>query len=138
VTGIAQNYANYLLTNNVWGHTADGKDPWIRLNSSAAISACHDFLGVAENIYVAVNTDNNFGYAIEQAIYGWMYVDSGSTWGNRESILWYPYTDNNGAVGKEGFMGIGQATGGAYQGPFPSSWPFATLIVMKDAQPNCG
>ena len=47
VTSVAQSYANYLLTNNTWGHTANGLDPWGRLNANLPINACHDFLNVA-------------------------------------------------------------------------------------------
>ena len=132
VTNVARNYANYLLTNNKWGHTVDGKDPWARMNSISAINSCHDFLSVGENLYVSVSTNNNrLTYQVEMAIYLWMYADSGSAWGHRHAILWYPYIDNNGSAGKEGFMGIGVAKGGPYQGPFSSSWPYASIVVMN-------
>ena len=65
----------------------------------------------------------------------WMYDDSGSSWGHRHTVLWYPYHDNSGLTGKEGFLGIGRASGGPYQGPFSTSWPFAELIVMNVFDP---
>jgi hypothetical protein len=40
-----------------------------------------------------------------------MYTDSGSGWGHRHTILWHGFHDNNGTAGKEGFLGIGRATG---------------------------
>jgi uncharacterized protein YkwD len=50
VTGVAQAYAQYLISHNVFSHTADGHDPWHRLNANPTIGACHDFLNVAENL----------------------------------------------------------------------------------------
>ena len=43
VTSVAQNYANYLLANNAFSHTADGHNPIWRLNANPTINACHDF-----------------------------------------------------------------------------------------------
>lgn len=65
----------------------------------------------------------------------WMYDDSNSNWGHRHAILWYPYNNNNGDSGSEGFLGIGRANGGPYQGPFPSSWNYAEMIVMNVFDP---
>ena len=50
-------------------------------------------------------------------------------------MLWYPYNDNSGPVGREGFLGIGRANGGPYQGPFSDPWPFAEMIVMNVFDP---
>jgi hypothetical protein len=129
VTSIAQYYANYLLTHNVFSHNADGNDPWTRLNTNPAINACHDFLNVSENLAVFVTSGTSIPLPVEQSIYMWMYVDKGSSWGHRHAILWYPYNDNSGTIGKEGFMGIGRARGGPYQGPFSQPWNFAEIIV---------
>ena len=135
VTSVAQYYANYLLSHNVFSHNADGHDPWQRLNTNPAINACHDFLNVAENLAVFVTSGNNIPLPIEQSVYMFMYADSGSSWGHRHAILWYPYNDNSGTVGKEGFMGIGRAHGGPYQGPFSQSWNYAEIIVMNVFDP---
>mgnify|MGYP001270416401 CR=1 FL=1 len=54
VISVAQNYANFLLANNAFGHTENGQDPWQRLESNPAIAGHHDFLGVSENILPAV------------------------------------------------------------------------------------
>jgi hypothetical protein len=135
VTGVAQTYADYLLDNDLWGHTADGRDPWQRLNANPAIGACHDSLSVVENLAVFVTTASSIALPVERAVYMWMYVDKGSGWGHRHAILWYPYADNNGPSGTEGFLGIGRASGGPYQGPFDDPWPFAELIVMNVFDP---
>lgn len=134
VNSVAQGYATWLLTNNQWGHNVDGLGPWTRLNNNAAIGACHDFLNVAENLSVFVSSANNISMPVEGAIYNWMYVD-GTSWGHRHAILWYPYTENGGAPDKEGFLGIGLATGGPYQGPFSTLWPYAALVVMNIFDP---
>jgi hypothetical protein len=68
-------------------------------------------------------------------MYMWMYEDAGSGWGHRHAILWYPYNDNSGSPGSEGFFGIGRASGGPYQGPFPDAWPCAEIIVMNVFDP---
>lgn len=135
VIGVAQNYAEFLLENDLWGHTADGHDPWWRLEANPAIGACHDFLQVAENLAVFVTSGSSIPLPIERAVYAWMYEDQGSLWGHRHAILWYPYNDNSGTPGVEGFLGIGRASGGPYQGPFSNPWPFAELIVMNVFDP---
>jgi uncharacterized protein YkwD len=125
VTGIAQVYAQYLMDNNAFSHTADGKTPWQRLMENPLINACHD-------AYMAENLAGFWGswtLPIERAVYVWMYDDSSSAWGHRHNLLWYPYSDNSGPNGKEGFMGIGRATG-TFQG-----WPNSNIIVMDVFDP---
>ena len=70
VGGVAQYYADYLLDHNTWGHDADGRSPWDRLNDNPAIGACHDFLSVAENIFVFVTSGSSIPLPIERAVYG--------------------------------------------------------------------
>lgn len=135
ITSVAQYYANYLLENNDWGHDADGLSPWQRLDANPAIHACHDALNVAENLAVFVTSGTTIPLPVERAVYMWMYEDAGSSWGHRHAILWYPYNDNSGPSGQEGFLGIGRASGGPYQGPFSQPWNFAELIVMNVFDP---
>lgn len=104
VTSVAQTYADFLLDNDAWGHNEDGLDPWARLESNPAIQACHEFLGVSENLAVFVTSGSSIDLPIERAVYMWMYEDIGSGWGHRHAILWSSYTDNHGAVGSEGFL----------------------------------
>src|SRR6185436_5378319 len=136
VGSVAQYYADYLLDNNVWGHTADGRDPWKRLSDNPAIGACQDFLYVSENLAVFVTSGSSISLPIEKSIYTWMYEDGNCcNWGHRHAVLWYPYNDNSGPMGREGFLGIGRANGGPYKGPFAQSWPFAEIIVMNVFDP---
>ncbi|MBN1877401.1 MAG: fibronectin type III domain-containing protein [Anaerolineae bacterium] len=135
VTHVAQTYAQYLFDHDAWGHYEDGNSPWQRLDNNAAIGACHDSLNVAENIAAFVTSGSSIPLPIERSVYNWMYDDSGSNWGHRHAILWYPYNDNSGITGKEGFLGIGRANGGPYQGPFSQSWNYVELIVMNVFDP---
>ena len=135
VSGVAQYYADYLLDHNAWGHTEDGRSPWERLEDNSAIGACHDFLPIGENLAVFVTSSSSIPLPIERSIYMWMYEDVGSGWGHRHAILWYPYNDNNGTPGSEGFLGIGRANGGPYRGPFSQSWNFTEMIVMNVFDP---
>ena len=134
VTDVAQTYADFLLDNDAWGHYENGLSPWERLNESPVILDCHDNLSVAENLAVFVST-GTIPLPVVRSVYMWMYDDAGSAWGHRHAILWYPYNDNSGLGGMEGFLGIGRASGGPYQGPFDSSWPFAEMIVMNVFDP---
>ncbi len=58
-----------------------------------------------------------------------MYDDSDSNWGHRHAILWYPYNDNSGSIGREGFLGIGHADG-THQG-----WNNSNIFVMNIFDP---
>lgn len=135
VTSVAQDYAEYLIDNNAFGHDADGRDPWERLNDNPAIGACHDFLSVAENLAVFVTSGTSIPLPVERAVYMWMYEGTSSSWGHRHAILWYPYNDNSGPAGQEGFLGIGREGGGPYQGPFLEVWNYAEMIVMNVFDP---
>ena len=134
VTEVAQYYADFLLDNDAWGHYEDGLSPWERLDQKPTILDCHDNLSVAENLAVFVST-GSIPLPVERSVYMWMYDDAGSAWGHRHAILWYPYNDNSGTNGMEGFLGIGRASGGPYQGPFSKSYPFAEMIVMNVFDP---
>ena len=126
VMAVAQSYAQYLLDHDVFSHTADGQTPWERLDAKADIAACHDFLSVAENLAVLWG---GWTLPIERAVYNWMYDDSGSNWGHRHAMLWFPYNDNSGLPGREGFLGIGRATG-THKG-----YPGSDIIVMNVFDP---
>jgi hypothetical protein len=134
VTEVATTYANFLLDNDAWGHYEDGRSPWERLEDNQTIGACHDQLSVSENIAVLVST-GGIPLPVERSVYMWMYDDAGSGWGHRHAILWYPYNDNSGISGMEGFLGIGRASGGPYQGPFSYPWPSAEIVVMNVFDP---
>jgi len=129
VTEVAQNYVQYLFDNNASGHYADGRSPWERLEDNSSIGDCHDFLSVAENIATLSTSGSIIPLPIERSIYFWMYADAFSSWGHRHAILWHPYNDNSGPMDKEGFLGIGRASG-----PH-GGWNFAEIIVMNVFDP---
>jgi uncharacterized protein YkwD len=134
--GVAQYYADYLMDHDAWGHTADGRSPWDRLEDSPAIGACRDFLSVAENIAVLAASGSSIDLPVERSVFMWIYDDGDCCgWGHRHTIFWYSYNDNSGQAGREGFLGIGRASGGPYQGPFSQPWKFAEIIVMNVFDP---
>ena len=113
VAAVAQVYAELLLAESTFAHDADGRSPWERLDDNAAIGACHDFLGIAENLYLRASSGPEpLPLIIEQALYRMLYEDAGANWGHRHAILWTPYSENSGAPDREGFLGIGYAQGG--------------------------
>ncbi len=130
VDAVAQDYAEYLVENDVFGHEEDGHTPWERLSANPAIGACHDVLEVAENLSIFYSSGPNIPLSIPRAIYNWMYDTRGSgNWGHRHAILWDAYDDNSGPEGKEGFLGMGRASG-------PSAeWDLAERIVMNVFDP---
>ena len=128
VTAVAQDYARYLMDNNLFSHSADGRTPWERMLSNPDIDACHDAL-MLENLAVLWG---GWTLPVERSVYMWMYDDSGSAWGHRRNILRYPLNDNSGPAGKEGFLGIGRATG-THQG-----YANSDIIVMDLFDPCAG
>jgi len=130
VTDVAQSYADYLLANDAFRHDADGRSPWERLHDNPAIGACHDFLSMSENLYAFMSGAPNIRLPIERSVYQALYTDSGCCWGHRHTVLWYPYDDNGGPEGQEGFLGVGRASGGPYRG-----WSYAEVIVMDVFDP---
>lgn len=130
VTGVAETYAEYLLANNAFSHDADGRTPWERLADNPAIGACHDYLSVAENLAAFVAYSGSIPLPVERSVYAWMYEDTATFWSHRHAVLWYPYNDNSGSAGMEGFLGIGRANGGPYQG-----WAVAEIMVMNVFDP---
>jgi len=135
VTSVAQNFANYLFANNVFDHFADGLGPWVRLSNNPAIGACQDFLSYAENLYVYMTDGNSISLPVERSIYVFLYKDSGSLWEHRHALLWYPYNDNSGPAGIEGFMGVGRASGGPWSGGWGYDWNFVEIIVYNTFDP---
>lgn len=130
VMGVAQEYADYLMANDdTFNHSADGHDPWYRLDANPAIGACHDNLNVAENLAIFWGSGSGWTLPIERAVFNWMYDDNGSGWGHRHAILWYPYNENGGPADREGFLGIGHAFG-----PH-SGYQSSDIVVMNVFDP---
>ena len=136
VQSVARSYAAWLLANNKFDHNADGRTPWQRLYANPAINACHDPLGVAENLdWKGTTSPDGVPMAVEQAVYGWIYDDSGSAWLHRHAILWEPIEDNGGPVGLEGFLGIGHVRGGFTDPVKKQYFPNTDLVVMNIFDP---
>ena len=136
INAVAQGYAEWLLANNQFAHDADGNSPWARLDANPAIGECHDFLGIAENLYFLASTSSNaLPLVLEQAIYRMLYEDAGSGWGHRHAMLWDAYTENSGAPDREGFLGIGHAQGGYTIEDNGTYYPNTHIIVMNFFDP---
>ena len=135
VTSVAQNYADWLLDNDAWGHYADGKNPAIRLGENIEIANCHDEYQLwMENLYALATTASSIPLPIERAIYGWMYVDKSSSWGHRYLLLYEGFVENGGPGDREGFMGIGRANGKPYT-INSTTYPTAEVIVFNMFDP---
>ena len=103
--------------------------PWERLADNPDIGACHEFLSVAENLAAFAAYSGVIPLPVERSVYMWVYEDTAASWGHRHTVLWYPYNDNSGAAGMEGFLGIGSASG-PWQG-----YVLAEIIVMNVFDP---
>ena len=136
VNEVAQGYATWLLANNQFDHEADGHTPWQRLDAKPAIAACHDFLSIAENLYWQGTTSSDgIPLVVEQAVYALIYVDASSQWGHRHAILWTPYTENNGAADREGYLGVGHSRGGFTDPDSGNFYNNTDIIVMNFFDP---
>ncbi len=135
ITNIAQYYAQYLIDHDTFDHVADGYTPFQRMDNDPVIGVCHDFSPIGENIFYFVTTETSIPFSIERSFYGWMYNDSSSAWGHRKCILYYPYNDNSGVSGDEGFLGIGKAHGNNYQGSFSHPYNYAEIVVINVFDP---
>ena len=118
VEDVAQAWAKHLADNNLFQH---------RANVAAAIQAspqcggCAGQLGQGtENLYASYGS-GDATYAVEEAIYLWMYQDrtlggqiQDQQWGHRNALLWNDWSivDDWGAPGVEGFIGMGVAVNG--------------------------
>lgn len=138
---VAQDYAQHLITNDLWGHHHNG-NPNQRLNAGSTdlALACRESLAHTENL-AAFYSPGSIPLSVERAIYGWIYEDEGSNWGHREAVLLqdkplgststnFGYKNNTGAAGSEGYLGIGVASG-PYEG-----WANGTVVVMNIIDPN--
>jgi len=136
VISVAQNYADYLLKNDKFGHTADGLNPQTRLNNNTTIGKCNEQIYSNENLYVTVSSSTaDIPYELEYGIYAWLYNDAGSAWGHRRCLLQTAFKDNSGVTAEEGLFGIGVASGGPYKGDFSQTWAHAEIVVFNVIDP---
>lgn len=151
IDAIAQGHADYLVANNIGGHTgAGGTSPFDRIDNdpNIGLAACagangHEFLPRAENIASFWTSGSSNAMYIERAIYTWLYADAGSSWGHREAVLLQDdslsssggFSNNYGAATSEGFLGIGVKEATAYN-PYGFAWSnFGTVVVMNIFDP---
>jgi len=136
VSDVAQNYAQYLYDNGVFGHEEDGSDPWERLDSDPLIRDNKDFFGYAENLYAHGSSSHYVENPIAKAIYGFIYDDNASTggsFGHRRFCLATELNDNSGESGKEGLIGFGLKRGTEYA---KYDGYYSTIVVMNAFDPS--
>ncbi len=152
VDTIAQTYAQLLLDTDTFSHVEDGT-PFARLDrvfgQPASPNACREFMSRAENIAAFVTSGDSIPMAVERAIYGWLYVDAGASWGHREAVLLQDRSLNNPPVPpnmslgyknnvageeNEGYLGIGVAAGSDYT-LNGQSWNYGVVVVMNIVDP---
>ncbi len=140
---VAQNYANYLVANNLFGHNHQGT-PSSRIDNDPVLGSCHEFLSRAENIagFWSSGGPGSNKLPVERSVYNWIYADAGSSWGHREAALLqdkdltnqsllYGFKNNVNGAGSEGFIGIGIAESATYN---PYNFGFShwgTVVVLN-------
>ncbi|GAB3778740.1 hypothetical protein GCM10028818_28280 [Spirosoma horti] len=144
----AQVHSDYLLANNLFTHTgAGGTTSTQRIEATYPTNCLQRnglgqyTMGRSENIYYSCGGGATF--AVEQAIFNWLYRDTGASWGHREAILIQNvdasgntgYNDDRSPVGNEGFMGIGVTTGapGSYTACGANA---PRIVVLNIADPS--
>jgi uncharacterized protein YkwD len=95
IVSIAQAYAESLLVDNQFTHTLNGTSPSGRLNGDPAINGCSEtgFVSSAPPIPMPV----------ERSVRGWIYEDSSSSWGHRNTCF-ASLNDDFGTAGNEGLI----------------------------------
>jgi RHS repeat-associated protein len=125
VVGVAQQYADYILSNNqVIGHYNDGNSPLGRLMSNPFIAKYADkHIEKPESVFSSSQSKPGIdeSFAVARAIYAWLYEDKnwfvdfgmadGEAWGHRNHILQVNLNDNNGDSSHEGIAGFGVSLG---------------------------
>lgn len=135
---VSEEYAGYMLDNDVSGHTADGRTALERALAHPEIDANCPTL-IQESIAYTGGTDERTAYfPIAIAVYNWIYV---GTYGHRTSVLYHGehYNDDTGALGKEGLFGIGMVEGagyGAFNGIFDDNVQ-VVVYVHYDPSAEC-
>ena len=151
---ISQNHTQDMITNNFFAHVSPttGLSPYQRIDNSGTYSSpgtpggCRGFMTYAENIYVSCDGSTTTPtYTVEQAMFGWIYQDNGSSWGHRKAAL-IQKTDFYGGVGftndvgsslSEGHLGIGIGTRPYVNTAYPACGGTfnAHIVTMNIADP---
>ncbi|MCB9250452.1 MAG: hypothetical protein H6613_18845 [Ignavibacteriales bacterium] len=127
VVNVAQSYADYLRTNNQFEHNLDCN------NGSSGTNACNAIVRMEENAAIKTHQQAACRFEnlaavfapsmdcaplfLEQAIYSWIYNDTGQGNGHRKACFYnIPIAnDDYSTAGAEGQIGIGVSIG-LYQG----------------------
>ncbi len=148
ISTIAQGHADDMAVNTFFGHTGtNGLDPYQRINASSTYGGtCHEFMTYSENIYLScASSGTSSTYLIERAILGWIYQDAAENWSHRRAIMiqgvddysGIGYTDNRGATGSEGFLGIGISSTPSFRAnPCDAAFPYGQIVVMNIVDPT--
>jgi len=138
VVTIAQNYSDYLRTNNLpVGHYQDGKSPVIRLNEDSYISNNSDTGIYLESIYGQSGSTPVGPEAVVDAVYRWIYADKsgGNNWGHRDHIIQTLLNENSGEAYKEGLVGFGISIGD-YDPTLSLPDSVGAVVVMNTIDPS--
>ena len=150
---IANDYAQHLLDNDIFEHNPNlasqmdnsptiGGVGCMTMTSGTLPNCCHQEIDRDENLAGAGSGANDINAPVEDAVYGWNYVD-GPSWGHREMNLlqndnlpWSPpnlwgFIDDYGDNGKAGLIGVGVAKTVAP--------PYNSIVVLNyfDPAPAC-
>ena len=88
-----------------------------RLNADPAINGCSEqgYTYGPECLAAYVQSSGAIPMPVERAVYGWIYEDSSSAWGHRNTCFAF-FNNDFGLSSNEGFIGVGLATGGPWSG----------------------
>jgi hypothetical protein len=142
VVGVAQQYAEYIISNNqVIGHYNDGNSPLGRLMSNPFIAKYADkHIEKPESVFSSSQSKPGIdeSFAVARAIYAWLYEDKnwfvdfgmadGEAWGHRNHILQVNLNDNNGDSSHEGIAGFGVSLGLYQPGQTPPKYHGAVVV----------
>lgn len=144
LSDVSQGHADWMMSSNTFDHCGNpamgsscsgGKSSMSnRIQSNATL--INSWQGISENIGYSVSSGvSTFPTLNEQIIFDMMYQDAGSAWGHRVNFL-QQFTDNYGAAGNEGFIGVAEklsTPGTGYQ-----SWAYGKVIVYNFYDPQGG
>ena len=151
IDNLAQTHAQYLVDNNTTGHIdGNGLNAFQRIAADPVLGPCHNqLLNRAENIAYFWSGGPPNPLYIERAIYLWIYADTQSLWGHRETALLqdfplppgppipgFGFINDVGSPADEGYFGIGVAESASYN-PLGYNWPsiWGTVVVMDMFDP---
>ncbi len=136
IVAISQGYADSLLADNAFTHTLNETTPGSRLDADPAINGCSEqgYVFGPECLSGFVATAPPIPMPIERSVHSWIYEDSSSSWGHRNTMF-ASLNNDFGPTGNEGFVGVGLATGGPYSGFGGAPWAAAAIVVFDFVDP---